>query len=125
MPRHSLIFLCLSVIIIGLGQIGMKYVALKFTYDSTANLTHNLASNKPIIGLMCLIITAYAAAMGLWVIALRDVPLSLAYLFNAFAFIFVPLLALLIFGEKVNINYFIGLVMIIIGIILCLRGSHV
>ncbi len=111
--------------IIGLGQIGMKYVALKYTYDSTASFTHNLALNKPIIALMCLVIAAYALAMGLWMIALRDVPLSLAYLFNAFAFIFVPILALLIFGEKVNLHYFMGLIMIIIGISLCVRGSNV
>lgn len=125
MPRHSLILLCLSVMIIGLGQIGMKYVALKYTYDSAADFTHNLALNKPIIALMCLVISAYVLAMGLWIIALRDVPLSLAYPFTAFAFIFVPILALIIFGERVNIYYFIGLIMIIIGILFCVRGGNV
>jgi len=63
----------------------------------------------------------YFGLTVLWVWLLRFVPLSEAYPFVALAFIFTPLLATFIFGEKLSLNYFGGLALIACGILVIAR----
>ena len=58
----------------------------------------------------------YVAATFLWTIALREIPLSGAYPFMALAFVLVPVGAMLFFGERLDIRYFIGLALVLAGI---------
>ncbi len=60
----------------------------------------------------------YAIATVLWVLALRYVPLSLAYPFAALAFVLVPLASFFFFHETLSMKYMIGCVFIILGILL-------
>ena len=56
------------------------------------------------------------AASAAWMMAVKDSKLSLIYPFMALTFIIIPLLAVPLFGEKINSTQFIGLFLIFIGI---------
>ena len=60
----------------------------------------------------------YGAATIGWVYALKTAPLSKVYPFMALAFVFVPLLSWLIFGEVPTARYAFGIVFICAGILL-------
>lgn len=59
----------------------------------------------------------YAASSVIWVIALREIPLSRAYPFMALGYILVPLAALTLYGEQLSLRYFLGVSIIIVGLI--------
>lgn len=60
----------------------------------------------------------YAASSVLWVLALRDLPLSHAYPFMALGYIIVPLAALVIYGEHLSGRYFLGVLFIVVGLLI-------
>lgn len=59
----------------------------------------------------------YVGATLLWILALREMPLSRAYPFTALAFVLVPAGAVFLFGETLGLRYFVGLTLIIVGIV--------
>ena len=66
----------------------------------------------------------YAGATVLWVLALRDMTLAYAYMFMALSFVVVPVAAMLLFGERLTLTYFIGALMIIGGLMVILWGRQ-
>lgn len=61
-------------------------------------------------------ITLYAVLTLLWIWILSRVPLSRAYPFVALAFIFTPVLSSLMFGERIDAWYMVGLAAILGGL---------
>lgn len=57
-----------------------------------------------------------------WIWILQTVPLSRAYPFFALAFAVVPLLAALLFAEKLNLTYAVGAALIMAGVIVTARA---
>jgi len=108
-----------------LGQVLFKKTAL------TLSLT--MASQENPLGLIEGIIKAlsvpwlymalciYAMATVCWLYILQRVPLSLAYPFSALAMVIVPIIAIYLFGEKLNWSYWIGVFFIFTGIIIIAR----
>lgn len=68
-----------------------------------------------------LALVLYGLATILWVVLLQRVQLTYAYPFAALAFVLVPFGAAAFLGERLNINFFIGAVLIIAGI--CITGA--
>ena len=65
------------------------------------------------------VISGFAAAVlaaMCWLLALRGVALSFLYPFMALSFVFVPLFAALLFGEKIGPMQIIGLILIVGGV---------
>jgi drug/metabolite transporter (DMT)-like permease len=65
------------------------------------------------------VISAFAAAVvaaASWMLALRNADLSFLFPFMALTFVIIPLLAHLIFGERVNTLQVVGFFMIVGGI---------
>lgn len=60
----------------------------------------------------------YVGATLLWILALRDMPLSKAYPFMALAFVLVPAGAVYFYGETLGPRYFVGLALVVAGIAL-------
>jgi len=60
----------------------------------------------------------YATSMVLWIKILKYVPLSLAAPFSGLAFIFVPLLCAIFLNERITPQYFIGSIIIVLGILI-------
>lgn len=71
-----------------------------------------------IIGLGVLSITIYAAATLVWIHVLRTVPLTKAYPFMALSFVIVPIGSVLIFSEQVRVQYVIGTLLIVAGVVI-------
>jgi len=67
-------------------------------------------------GYFVLAIAVYGALTLLWIWILTRVPLSRAYPFVVLAFVFTPAFAVLFFHESVNIWYFMGLALIVLGL---------
>ncbi len=59
---------------------------------------------------------AAVAAAAVWMLALRNAELTVLYPFMALTFVFVPLLAHLLLGERINALQMVGFVMIVGGI---------
>lgn len=78
-------------------------------------------SIKPMLILiiaMCL----YGVTSAAWVWVLKHAELGRVYPLMAFAFILVPLGSYLFFGEKFSSQYFIGIFLISMGIIVSMRS---
>jgi drug/metabolite transporter (DMT)-like permease len=72
------------------------------------------------------VLSAIAAAVlaGVsWMLAIRNAELSLLYPFVALTFVFVPLFAALLFGERIGLVQAIGLAMIVCGVSLTTIGQ--
>jgi len=66
----------------------------------------------------------YAAATFVWIWLLSKVELSHAYPFMALSFVVVPLMSALILGEQLDTRYWIGILLIIAGIVFTLSASR-
>lgn len=60
----------------------------------------------------------YAVVSGLWVVILQRTELARAYPVMALSFLFVPIMAWLIFRETVSVPYMLGCALIVGGIVL-------
>lgn len=113
---HMLILFC--VLSIAAGQILFKSVALEAT-SASALLTD--------LRLLARTITAFAiytAATLTWILVLRRVPLSYAYMFMSLAFVLVPLAGHFVFREPLSIRYLAGVCVIALGLWLAIGDTH-
>jgi drug/metabolite transporter (DMT)-like permease len=59
----------------------------------------------------------YAFGTIVWIFVLKQVPLTIAYSFMGLTFCFVPLLAQLFLGEALTLRYFLGVALIVGGMV--------
>ena len=59
----------------------------------------------------------YGLATVFWLYILQRIPISLAYPFSALAMVIVPVIAMYLFNEDILGTYWIGLLLIIMGIV--------
>lgn len=105
----------LCVVGLAIGQILFKVSAIALTESGT------LFAIKPaaiLFAAMCL----YGATSVIWVWVLQEVELGRVYPLMALAFILVPLGSYLVFGERFQPQYFIGVAMIMIGIVVAVKA---
>ena len=99
-----------TIFLISAGQILFKWASQDIVLTPTGFLP-SLFSLK-----VLLTMTVYGVATLLWFIALKNVPLRLAYPFAAMAFFIVPTLAHFILGESLNWNVYVGAAIIGLGV---------
>lgn len=63
-------------------------------------------------------IALYGGATLLWILALRETPLSKAYVFVALAVALVPVGAAIFFKESLGPRYYLGLALVVAGVII-------
>lgn len=91
------------------------------------------SSGKSITGIMGIIrlffspvvfcaLCLYAATTGLWLYILSRVPISFAYPIQALAFPLVLLASMLIFKESISVTRWIGVLVIVCGVMIATRG---
>lgn len=68
--------------------------------------------------LTLLVLVFYGITTFLWVYILKLYPLSTSYPMMALAFIFVPIASFFLFGEVLTAKFFLGTILIILGVIL-------
>lgn len=106
---YLLVLTCVAVL--AFGQILFKEFSLRLSKSGGfMGLGVNDVAVFALAGLL------YAASSVLWVIALREIPLSRAYPFMALGYILVPLAAFALYGEHLTLRYFLGISIIVVGL---------
>jgi drug/metabolite transporter (DMT)-like permease len=105
-----------------LGQLLFKFAALSISPSAAAAPTaggqlFQLGLNPYFLGAMSL----YFGLSVLWVWILTFTPLSRAYPFVALAFIITPFVSHFVFMEALDLRFYFGLTLIVIGLILVIR----
>lgn len=112
--------LIIFALIMVVGQLTFKRVALGMEHVSGVGSTvRYLALNPWFLAALGM----YGTATFLWVLALREIPLSRAYVFVALAFALVPIGAAIFFKESLSPRYILGLALVILGILIIGTGS--
>jgi drug/metabolite transporter (DMT)-like permease len=109
-PKIHLIALC-CVLAIAAGQVLFKKLAMLF------NLTRTIWSLEFIgIGLAATLI--YIGATVGWIWLLQFVQLSRVYPYFALSFVIVPLASAVLYGDTLNLQYALGVSLIVAGVVL-------
>ena len=103
--------LVFCVVVMAIGQVLFKQVAVN--YNKVGSWF-----DASVLGVLAIAGTLYVISTALWVWALRDVAISRAYPVFALGFVIVPLLGAWLFGETLSWKFFVGLALIVIGVIL-------
>jgi len=101
------------VTLLAIGQILFKLAAARIQIGSARETILSLALNPYLIAGLIL----YGVTTVLWVVVLRDVPISRAYPFTALGMIIVPAIGLRFFGEAFSWNLVVGGFLVIVGIV--------
>jgi drug/metabolite transporter (DMT)-like permease len=108
----------LVVLLLSAGQIFFKLAAPNIRITTLRDTAFSLALNSNLI----IGIAIYALATLLWVVVLRDVPLSRAYPVTALGMLLVPAIGLFIFKEPFSWSLVVGGALMIAGVyIIALR----
>jgi drug/metabolite transporter (DMT)-like permease len=111
-----------TVAVIACGQIIFKFAALQLQFDPRQPWIEQFRINVVPVGWVLFALGLYLIATVAWIQALRNIPLSVAYMFNALAFIIVPFAGFILFGEQMPRYFLPSAAMIIGGIILVSMG---
>ena len=103
--------------LMSVGQILFKKTALSMSSNEALSLFDGIIKAISIPWLY-LALCVYGIATVFWLYLLQRIPLNLAYPFSALAMVIVPILAMFLFGERISASYWIGLVLILSGIII-------
>jgi len=106
-------FLC--VIAMAIGQILFKLSAAALEESGSIFATKPAAT---LFAAMCL----YGITSVAWVWVLQKIELGRIYPLMALAFVLVPIGSHLVFGERFQAQYFIGVGMIVAGIIIAVKS---
>jgi drug/metabolite transporter (DMT)-like permease len=106
------------VLVLAAGQITFKFAAQSIRILPSQTLFNLLRDNALPLSLVAVALLLYLLSAIAWVYALRTVPLSIAFMFNALAFVIVPAAGFLLFGEQVPRFFLPGLLFIVGGIVL-------
>ena len=107
MSFNQIILLLLTVVLLSVGQVLFKLVAMEMKNIDISSLLQP----KLILALFI-----YGIATVLWIITLRQTPLNIAYPFVGLAFLMVPVLSWFWMNEQISLNTIFGGVIIVIGV---------
>ena|SRR5713226_2763123 len=105
---------------LAIGQLLFKQAALTMQGSSVLEGLIKLAQTP----VFYLALALYGGATLLWVWILSRVPLSQAYPWVALAMAAVPVLAAIVFHERVGLVYWVGIALVILGVSLTQYGSQ-
>jgi drug/metabolite transporter (DMT)-like permease len=112
LPLHVLGMLVLTPFLIAAGQ-----VMFKLTGEKLAAYPAQPFQSAVLSPVFISALALYGGATLLWVYVLKTVPLSYAYSFMALTFVIVPVLAHLWFGEPLSAKYFLGMGLVVAGLL--------
>ena len=109
----SMLKLSIFTFVMVVGQLTFKRVAQSLDgISGIGAILRHLALNPWFLAALML----YGGATLLWIMVLRETPLSKAYMFVALAFALVPLGASVLFHESLGQRYYLGLCLVIAGV---------
>jgi drug/metabolite transporter (DMT)-like permease len=105
----------ICVICTAAGQVLFKAGANAVTDAST------VLAVRPALLLLTAFSVYFFTSMG-WMLLLRRAPLGQLYPVMALSFILVPAASYLFFGEQFSGRYFVGVALIVAGVVLCVKS---
>lgn len=102
---------------VGVGQVLLKMAAQQM---QVRHSVMEIVTNPLLIAAFSL----YATLGVVWLLILKELPLSVAYPFVALSFAVTPLLAWLVLGDKPQGLYFLGIALICAGVAVTQRAIH-
>lgn len=99
---------------LAIGQLLFKQVGLSIRDQSLVDGVLSALRQPALYAALSL----YGLATLLWIWILSRVPLTQAYPWVAAGVVIVPLLGLWVFGERVSFTFWVGVVLIVIGIVI-------
>jgi drug/metabolite transporter (DMT)-like permease len=99
-------------LVVAVGQILFKITSLSL--GSPDNSLTALLKNSS----FWIAIILYGAATVAWILAIRSVPISRAYMFMALTYVFVPILSAIVLKEQIGMTNVVASFLIISGIII-------
>lgn len=109
----NLLSLATFTVMLSLGQLLFKRVGLSIQGQSASDAVVSAIKDPALIAALML----YGLATVLWIWILSRVPLMQAYPWVAAGIVIVPMLGWLVFGERVSWIFWIGVALIVAGII--------
>jgi len=112
------------VVVTAVAQLCIKVASRQFSGGATAGNAVSLAGSlvqQALHPLSIVAVFAYAISLLLWFLALRDVPLSVAYPFAGLTMALVAALGIVVLGESVDLPKLVGITLIIAGVVLLAR----
>lgn len=111
---YNYLLILLTVLIIAIGQLLFKMVGTRLGSGGFEVLMHDFRAAFLLVAALSI----YFVATFMYIWALRQVPLSNAYLFMSLGFVIVPLLSWYFLGEHISERMMVGSVLIIAGVAL-------
>lgn len=113
MMTYGAAFLC--VLGLAIGQILFKISAIALHEAGT------FLALKPAAALLAAMLLYGVTSVG-WVWILQRIELGRVYPVMALAFVLVPLASHFVFGERFQMQYFVGVALIMVGIVVAVRA---
>lgn len=113
----SLFFMLLSIFFGAVGQVLLKVGANRLKFLSSLNLVSFILSiikNPAIITGLIFFVTSFL----MWIKVLIKKDLSYAYPMVSLGYVIVVILSVIVFKEAISLNKFIGIFLIILGVII-------
>lgn len=110
---YAVALLCVLGLVI--GQLLFKASSLAL---ATTGSIYSVKTLLPLLSAMFL----YGITSLMWVWVLQKIELGRIYPLMALAFVLVPLGSSLFYGERFQIQYFLGVILIVLGIIIAVKS---
>ena len=109
MPLLNWLLAAICVLAVAGGQLLFKRVGLELETSGTWR-------DPRVLGFAAAGFVLYGASTLLWIHVLRAVDLGRVYPLMALSFVFVPLGSAWLFGEKLSLDYFLGVGLVVVGV---------
>ena len=113
LPSVPMLLALLTAFSMAGGQLLFKIGAAKWHGSTLSQWIWSFISNPFLVSAIFL----YAFTVLVWIYVLRILPLSIAYPITALSYVIVPFLSFILLKEKISIYNFIGMALIISGVI--------
>jgi multidrug transporter EmrE-like cation transporter len=114
----NLVALTVFTVSLSIGQLLFKHVGLGMRSKPVAEGFADMLREPSLYAAL----TLYGFATLLWIWILSRVPLSIAYPWVAAGVVIVPLLSWWVYGEKINLTFWFGAGLVVVGILITQRG---
>ncbi len=111
------VYVVASLCVVGLA-IGQVLFKISSAALAASGSLFSPSSAVPLVAAICL----YGATSIAWVWVLQKIELGRIYPLMALAFVFVPIGSHLIFGERFSAQYFVGVSLTMVGIVVAVRA---